>query len=187
MLLHISILFLLACVEPVKKEHKGVMQKKVTQKIGNFFFEFPSTGYAYENNDRFVKECLEAIKTNSTLINIPYYSDTINIHFLRSRQEMKEITGRTASGISIAESKIVYLVVNGDDKEVKTPVKHELMHLISMRSWGYPHTSSYWMNEGLAAFAENNCNGYNDEEIYRYLSAKGMLLPMTDLTNSFYN
>jgi hypothetical protein len=42
------------------------------------------------------------------------------------------------------------------------------------------------MNEGLAAFAENNCNGYNDEQIYRYLLDKDMLISMDALTTSFY-
>jgi hypothetical protein len=42
------------------------------------------------------------------------------------------------------------------------------------------------MNEGLATYAENNCNGFNDEQIYRYLSEKNMLIPMTAITTSFY-
>jgi hypothetical protein len=41
-------------------------------------------------------------------------------------------------------------------------------------------------NISLAVYAENNCNGYKDEQIYRYLYQKGMLIPMSALTISFY-
>lgn len=32
---------------------------------------------------------------------------------------------------------------------------------------GKKRVTSLWMNEGLAAFSQNGCNGYNDEQIYR--------------------
>ena len=60
------------------------------------------------------------------------------------------------------------------------------MHLITMTTWGFPGQDSNWMNEGLAAYAENDCNGYTDEQVYRYLLEKNMLVDMTALTTSFY-
>src|SRR5215207_7566358 len=68
----------------------------------------------------------------------------------------------------------------------KNIIFHEVMHMITMTTWGYPGVDSNWMNEGLAAYAENNCNGFTDEAIYRYLQDKDMLVPMTALTTSFY-
>jgi hypothetical protein len=44
----------------------------------------------------------------------------------------------TPSGIALVEPKILYIVANGDPKEVKPPIKHELMHMISITTWGYP-------------------------------------------------
>jgi hypothetical protein len=58
--------------------------------------------------------------------------------------------------------------------------------MITMTTWGYPGQDSNWMNEGLAAYAENKCNGYTDEQIYRYLADKDMLVPMPALASSFY-
>jgi hypothetical protein len=99
---------------------------------------------------------------------------------------MKKYTGLTAGGIPMIQPKIVYLVSNDDPKEGRPPIKHELMHLITMTTWGFPGQDSNWMNEGLAAYAENDCNGYTDEQVYRYLLEKNMLVDMTALTTSFY-
>ena len=180
------IVFLLACHAPATKENQWTVDKQFAKRVENISFTFPSKGYAYDNRDKFVTECLQAIKSNTALLKLPDYSDTISIQFLRSRQEMKRYTGMTPSGIALVQPKILYVVANDDPKEVKPPIKHELMHMIAMTTWGFPGQDSNWMNEGLAAYAENNCNSYNDEQIYRYLSEKGMLIPMSALTTSFY-
>jgi hypothetical protein len=185
-LLYASVACLLACHAPITKEDEWTVEKQLVKSVENVSFTFPSKGYAYDNRDRFVNECLQAIKNNTALIKLPGYKDSISIQFLRSRQEMKKYTGMTPSGIALVQPKILYVVANGDPKEVKPPIKHELMHMISMTTWGFPGQDSNWMNEGLAAYAENNCNGYNDEQIYRYLAGHGMLIPMGALTTSFY-
>jgi hypothetical protein len=177
---------LLACNVPAKKEGPSVETSQLTKTVGNISFTFPSKGYSYVNRDKLIAECLEAIKINVALIKLEQYSETISIQFLTSRQEMKKYTGMTPSGIALVEPKILYIVANGDPKEVKPPIKHELMHMIAMTTWGYPAQDSNWMNEGLATLAENNCNGYNDEQIYRYLSEKDMLISMDALTTAFY-
>ena len=180
-----SVICLFACDIPAKKVIVG-NEKKEIMRVANVSFTFPSKGFAYENRDKLVAECLAAMKSNAALIQLPQYTDSITIQFLDSRQEMKRYTGITPAGIAVVEHKIVYIVANGEPDEVKPPIKHELMHMMSMTSWGYPTHDSNWMNEGLAAFAENNCNGYNDEQIYRYLLEKKMLIPMSALTSTFY-
>jgi hypothetical protein len=98
---------------------------------------------------------------------------------------MKKYTGNPASGITMLEpQKIVYLLAN--EKEEGAPIDHELMHMITLAEWGYPDRTSLWMNEGLAAFSQNICNGYNDEQIYRYFAASRMLLQMDAMVNQFY-
>ncbi|MGB0177145.1 MAG: hypothetical protein ACPF9D_08260, partial [Owenweeksia sp.] len=71
-------------------------------------------------------------------------------------------------------------------KIIKPPIKHELMHMMSNTLWGYPPTDMYWMNEGFAALAEDNCNGYRVSEIYRYMLENDYLYPMDSLTADFY-
>jgi len=92
----------------------------------------------------------------------------------------------SASGVTILEpQKIIYLLAN--EKEKGAPIDHELMHMITLADWGNPDRTSLWMNEGLAAFSQNICNGYNDEQIYRYFAASRMLLPIDSLVNQFYS
>jgi hypothetical protein len=181
-----SIFLLLACNVPAKNETHWEVDKQLKKTVGNISFTFPSKGYAYDNRNKLVDECLQAIKSDNALIKLHDYTDTISIQFLTSRQEMKKYTGMTPSGIALVQPKILYVVANGDPKEVKPPIKHELMHMISITTWGYPRQDSNWMNEGLAALAENNCNGYNVEQIYRYLLERNMLISMDNLTTSFY-
>ena len=178
-------ILLLACHGSPVKEKRWTQEKQYLKTVGNVSFTFPGKGYAYDNRDKFAADCLKAIKSNCALISLPSYTDTITIQFVRDRQEMKKYTGLTAGGIPMIQPKIVYLVANSDPKD-QPPIKHELMHMITMTTWGYPGVDSNWMNEGLAAYAENNCNGFTDEAIYRYLADKDMLVPMPALTTSFY-
>ena len=103
------------------------------------------------------------------MIDLHAFTDTFTIRFVDSREEMKQFTGNPAGGITeLWPEKIIYMVVN--EKEKGAPVYHEIMHMISQATWGEPARTSQWMNEGLAAFSQNSCNGYSDEQIYRYLA-----------------
>ena len=134
-----------------------------------------------------MQRCLKNIEYNCSLIDLEDFRINIKIRFLTSREEMKKHTSYSVAGFTNSVDKIIYVVASGDTTEVKPHIRHELMHLITMTTWGRPHTSSTWMNEGLAAFAENNCNGFNVKEIYCYLHEKEMLLPVDSLTKKFYS
>ena len=125
-----------------------------------------------------------AIKENSEMIELSEFKDTIFIRFLRSREESRIYTGQKSSGSAWLHIKTLYVVANENQKP---PIKHELMHLISMLEWGYENPTSIWVNEGLATYAENNCNGLNVAQIYRYLKETNKLIPIELLTSDFYN
>ncbi len=149
-------------------------------------FTFPDSGYALDHHEEFVNKCMESIQDDGKLIGVTALPDTLHVQFLRSRQEMKEATSYAVAGFTNSQIKTLFIVASGDSNEVKPPIRHELMHLIAMISWGHPTGSSTWMNEGLAAFAENNCNGYTVAEIYRYFMKAKMLIPIDSLTTDFY-
>jgi len=163
------------------------LEKQVTKTVENLRFTFPSEGYAYDNRELFVQESIDAIKENCSILNFKNYKQLIKIRVLDTREELGKHTGMAVSGFVNPHTSSVYLVANIDgDKAVKPPIKHELMHMISMSYWGVPQKNLDWIKEGLAAYAENNCNGYNVEEIYRYLLEKDMLIPLDSLVNNFY-
>lgn len=107
--LQTSIFFLLACNVPAKNETHPEEDKQFKKIVRNVSFTFPAQGYAYENRDKLVAECLDDIKSNSALIKLPEYTDTIRVQFLTSRQEMKKYMGMTPSGIALVQPKILYI------------------------------------------------------------------------------
>jgi hypothetical protein len=184
----VLLIMLLGCSENRKKRSViavGGWEKegKVLKSIKNVVFNFPDSGFAYERKSDYVKQCLEAIQSNVRIIELESFSDTIQIRFLRSREDMFWLTGYKPSGTAQPYIKTVYLVADG---EKTPPIKHELMHLITMLEWGYPHVSSTLINEGLAAYAEDNCNGHNVAQIYRYFMKTGKLIDIDFLTSDFY-
>ena len=93
------------------------LQKQVTKEIDNLSFTFPSSGYAYDNRDAFVEECIEAIKSDCALLELPNYTELIKIRFVSSREEMHELTGMQASGLSNCWTKEVHLVANIEEEK----------------------------------------------------------------------
>ena len=179
---------LLGCSENRKKTSMIAVdgwekEGQVLKSIKNVTFNFPDNGFAYDRKSDYVKQCFEAMQSNIQIIGLDGFSDTIQIRFLRSRDDMFWFAGREAGGIANPHINTLYLVADG---EKTPPIKHELMHLIAMLEWGYPHVSSVWINEGLAAYAEDNCNGYNIAQIYRYFIETDKLIHIDSLTSDFY-
>jgi len=164
-------------------ENGWQLQKQVTKEIDNLHFTFPSEGYAYDNRDLYVKECIDALKEDCAIIKLPNYNDPIKIRFLNSRKEMEEEVGMTATGWTNMWTQEIHIVAVN---EFTPPIKHEIMHMISMTTWGYPHDDLIWLNEGLATYTETHCNGYKVGQIYRYLLEKEMLISIDSLTNNFF-
>jgi hypothetical protein len=179
-----SVLFAFACKMPAKKDN-GTEKKFFTTTVANISFIFPQDSFAYHNREKLMAECRDAVKSDIKMVKFPSFTDSITIQFVSSREEMKKYTGLPASGV-IGEQpkKTIYLLDNV--KENGPPIKHELMHMITFCAWGNPDPTSIWMNEGLAAYSQNECNSYNDEQIYRFLLEDKMLLPMNSLAADFY-
>ncbi len=147
----------------------------------NITYSFPDSLPDVQRNT-LKQKCSRSITENLVIISENSFTDSIDIRFVKDRKAMRQYTGMGAAGIALPEIKTMYCLAD----ENAAPIKHELMHMIAMLKWGEPHSSSTWMNEGLAAFAENNCNGFNDEQIYRFFSFKMMLLSVDSLTTNFY-
>ncbi|MDG1477733.1 MAG: peptidase MA family metallohydrolase [Vicingaceae bacterium] len=165
------------------QENGWELEKRVTKKVANFYFTFPSEGYAYDNRDLLVKKCIDDLKEDCAAIELQNYNTPIKIIFLNSRKEMEEEVGYSATGWTNMWTQEIHIVANN---EFTPPIKHELMHMISMTTWGYPHDDLIWINEGLATTTEKHCNGYNVGEIYRYLIENELLLSIDSLTNNFH-
>lgn len=159
---------------------------QVLKSIKNIHFNFPDNGFAFDNKEYFVEECLNAMESDAKIIGLAPFTDTIHIRFLSSRDDMNKLAGMSATGMALPHIRTLFVVADTAEK-VKPPIKHELMHLLAMLKWGYPHYTSTWINEGLAAYAEDNCNGYSVSEIYRYFLETDKLISIDSLVTDFYN
>ena len=71
-------LLLFACDTPATKDKDPSLEKPVVKNVGNISFVFAPNGFAYDNRNRLMNECLEAIKSNAALIELPQYRKQTN-------------------------------------------------------------------------------------------------------------
>jgi hypothetical protein len=129
-----------------------------------------------------IASCRSAVTHDLALIGATSFPDTIDICFVKTRHDMLRYTGMSSSGMAFPDRRTLFALAN----EKEAPIRHELMHMITMLKWGDPHPSSTWMNEGLAALADDNCNGFTDEQVYRFLQEKSMRIAIDSLAADFY-
>jgi len=102
------------------------------------------------------------------LLDEPRYEPTLNVFYVDSRDQMKEIIGSPYSGFSDWSANGIFLVVNPEWRSFE---KHEFTHVITMGVWGEPDATSRWMIEGIAVYGDGWCREYSVDEIaFSFLS-----------------
>jgi hypothetical protein len=170
-------IILCACAENTRMEDTAT--NKLVQE-GNLRFCFPGSLHP-KICDSLIAKCKQSLRENCELLGTTF-NEPITITFVLTRQDMKDSTGMAASGMAFPETNTLYCLA--DIKQA--PIKHELMHMITMLQWGEPDPSCTWMNEGLATYAENNCNNFTVAQIYCYLKRTNKLISMDALSADFY-
>jgi len=169
------------------------VQRSVTKPIENYTFIFPEEGFAYAHRDSLVDACMAAIRRNMAMLEVDTFSVPYKIRFYPSKAAMKEATNIGVSGHADFWIKEVAFVATDDpatiEKEniIPAPIIHETMHMIAMEKWGFPPEDNLWLNEGLATYAADQCNGYTVREIYSYLLTHDMTFPTDSLMDGFYH
>jgi hypothetical protein len=156
---------------------------RITKTVKNITFNFPTDGFAFDFRDSIITVCFTAIKHDLSIVQQKEYVDTINAQFVSSREEMKQNIGYSPSGAAFPQMRTIWFVAN---KDLGPPIKHEFMHMITIGLWGQPPQESDWLKEGIAAYAENSCNGFTVEQIYAFFEKNNMLIPIDSLTAHFY-
>lgn len=173
----------IGCTEQSNKISDWKTNCTVTKTIRNITFNFPSNGFAYDNRDSIINSCFDAIKHDLSIVQQKEYADTIIAHFLSSRKEMLENTGYPTSEYAFPQINKIWFVV---DKDIIPLTRHEFMHMITFSLWGQPHQQSNWLKEGIATYAQNNCNGFAVEQIYAFFQKKNMLIAIDSLADHFH-
>lgn len=180
----VSFSLLASCTSPNKKQSDGWKElNRVMKTIDNITYLFPAD-VSLETRNQAIALSEQAIKENLHLIEEQSFTDTITFEFLHTRADMIRATGRTARGLAIPYQKAMYSLL---DLTEKSPIKHELMHMICALNWEQnPYASMRWFNEGLATYSGKMCGKENFEELYYYYLTHDLLLPMDDMVRDFY-
>jgi hypothetical protein len=181
--LAISLLFLLclgSCINLKNPSNSNACPEKNHLFKSNIEYIFPAD-LESSRIIEFIKECENAVKDNLKIID-ESFNDSISIEFEWSKEQMKAISGfPNSAGLTFSDVKQVYILIKENP-----PIKHELMHIITMLNWGQPHKSSEWMNEGLATYSTGRFFfGLTLKEIYSFLYNHDMLIPIDKLVNKF--
>lgn len=179
----ILILSIYSCSAQIKATNDENWSKigTETKTIKNITYYFPSEVEIPRRNLA-IEECQKAIEENLKLIGETEFNNIIDVEFLRSKKEMLKYGGMAAQGLAFPESNVLFSLL----KETGSPIKHEMMHMITMYKWGTPKTSLIWMNEGLATYSDVTCLKYSLEEIYKYFIQSNKLISLDKLSEDFF-
>jgi hypothetical protein len=93
---------------------------------------------------------------------------------------MRPLTGTTYGGIPFIDEGSVFFQATDT---LPPALRHELMHVISWRTWGPPATP--WMSEGVATLAAGGCGGYTIDAMVATLDHEKKLIPLETLWHHF--
>ena len=150
-----------------------------TKTVENLKFSFPSE-VTIEIREYYIQKTLNSRDGCLQIIEESAFTDSIDIDFLKDRNVMKKYLGWSASGMAYPDRKILFCIV-----AEKSPIKHELMHMITMLKWGTPDGTLSWVNEGLATYVDK-CLEYSNEYLYAYFIQNMKLINTDDLVNNFH-
>lgn len=162
-------------------------ENMVSKMEGNIRYTIDPTRDIAER-DYIIKKTKKDIVDNLEIIGSPEFNDFIHIVILEDTVGMKKYVG-TSGGTTIISDGMnreyfkehyIFCIYKGDF----FPLKHELMHAITLLQWGYAFDNIEWLQEGIASFADPeafSCDGHTYEERYVYFLQNNKLLDIDNL------
>jgi hypothetical protein len=156
----------------------------------------PRDSYATSRVADFEAAVQEAITRDAALLGNTALPGHLRVFYVSSRAEMKTVAGGAYSGYADPAALGVVLVAASGWQPVH---RHEIMHVLSLRAWGYPRTNGWadpmptldiwrqgsWLREGLAAAAEDLCGAYTYRGVAAQMQNEGQLFPLDTLQDAF--
>ena len=171
----------ISCSNEPNNNEEWTKTIRVEKTIDNITYYFSSQVDITRRNAA-IKECQNSIVENLKLIQETEFTNEMGIEFLESREEMLKYTGMGAQGMAFPDRNTFFTLL----KDKGSPIKHEMMHMITMYKWGTPPGTSTWMNEGLATYSGGTCSDYSLSEVYKYFLQSKKVIPMDNLAQNFY-
>jgi hypothetical protein len=126
----------------------------------------------------------------------PAFPFHVRLFVTRSRDDIELLQGIGTTGWGDPESLSAAVVASDACRPV---IRHELMHVVSLRLWGAPYARrdsadapnalgfdrSSWLREGLAAAAEDLWVRYSYRGMAAQWQEEGGMIPLDSLVNAF--
>ncbi|NOT09412.1 MAG: hypothetical protein HOP28_14545 [Gemmatimonadales bacterium] len=155
-------------------------------------------GYAADRLPELRSEVDSAITHALEILGEPGYRAHLRVFYVRSREDVKAVTGMAGMGITRAAYNAVVLVAADTSRPAH---RHEVMHAVSLRLWGQPGATpgdprepsnaavfyrGGWLREGLATTADKGCVPWSVRGIAAQMVAENERIPLDTLTAAFY-
>jgi hypothetical protein len=155
-----------------------------TRETDHFRIHFQSASYAADHIDQFETDAEEAWTNGLRVLGAGRFGPRIDVFHLKSRDQMKHLTGFPVRGWTDPESRTVLLVRSSSSNQGE---RHEIAHVLSHNLWGHSRDwlTTGWMSEALATYAGGPCSGLAIDEIAAYLDRQAELIPLDSLALEF--
>lgn len=107
------------------------------------------------------------------------YPSRVSIFVVSSRPRMAALIGWETNGTAFRQTNTMCIVVSD---RIRVGATHELLHIVATNLWGVPQR---WINEGLAVYAAGTWHGHDLHALCRFLTRRGDLPGLADLTGRF--
>ena len=130
----------------------------------------------------------DVLEEARALIQAPEDRENVHVFITASVEEMEAATGSARCGFVDTAVRAAFVVITD---ELACSHRHELMHLVSVRAWGWPRPPLDWLSEGVATWFDTrdslarfrSCIG-EVEAVAAHLAKKDSLIPMTEVIDN---
>jgi Peptidase MA superfamily len=135
------------------------------------------------NNLKHVNQnMISHIESTKEFIGIKSYNSRIHLFIVENREQMQDLIDRQTNGAAFPKHNIITGLATEKINSVSS--NHELFHIMAMSLWGVPEK---WINEGMAVYADDNWQGYNLDQLAKYLVDNNRYVSLPELVNKFRN
>ena len=118
--------------------------------------------YAMQRRDSLVRRANEALTHATNLLKAPAMRGPIDVFFIDSREQMRQLTGAAATGFAHSAARAVFIVTNPEWRAFE---RHEIMHVVAVNAWGAIGQGNAWLQEGLAQAADGRCAEFSNSDV----------------------
>lgn len=154
----------------------------IRREAPGFRVYFLQGSYPAAHQDSLLASLPPALGHARSLIRAPALEGPIDLFYIESRAQMTALIGGRATGFAQPSTRTVLLVTNPEWRGFE---RHEIMHVVMQRAWGFPAAGTDWLQEGLAQAADGVCAGYSNTDVVLALTRRHGWIPLDVVLTKF--